>query len=40
MAAGSIVCGLGFALEHIFEAFKKIYLGNSLRLAKVIHMYN
>ena len=29
MAAGLIVCGLGFALEHIFEAFKKIDLGNS-----------
>ena len=24
MAAGLIVCGLGFALEHIFEAFKKL----------------
>ena len=29
MAAGLIVCGLRFALEHIFEAFKKIDLGNS-----------
>ena len=29
MAAGSIVCGLGFALEHVFEAFKKIDLDNS-----------
>ena len=29
MAAGLIVCGLGFALEHIFEAFKKTDLGNS-----------
>ena len=29
MAAGLIVCGLGFALGHIFEAFIKIDLGNS-----------
>ena len=29
MAAGSIVCDLGFALEYIFEGFKKIDLGSS-----------